>query len=139
MRIGEWRYIRDLHTRWRWVVSFTHRPLYPREWVPGTHWVGRGVGPIAGVDAVIKRKIPSPCRASNPTTIQPVAKSYTTELSRPLGSYQQCNKHLRFIKGGEFPTVRATANLSRRTLVKVKLFPCLTKHHSMKMFWGVEV
>jgi hypothetical protein len=29
----EWRYgssIFDVDTRWRWVVSFMHRPLYPR-------------------------------------------------------------------------------------------------------------
>jgi hypothetical protein len=31
--MGEWRHsytILDLGTRWRWVVSFTRRPLYPR-------------------------------------------------------------------------------------------------------------
>jgi hypothetical protein len=31
-RMGEWRYssnIVDLYTKWRWVVSFTSRPLYP--------------------------------------------------------------------------------------------------------------
>jgi hypothetical protein len=31
--MGEWRYtstILDLDTRWRWVVSFTHLPLYSR-------------------------------------------------------------------------------------------------------------
>jgi len=27
----------DLGTRWRWVVSFTSRPLYPRERAAGTH------------------------------------------------------------------------------------------------------
>jgi hypothetical protein len=33
-RTGEWRYsstILDLGTCWRWAVSFTPRPLYPRE------------------------------------------------------------------------------------------------------------
>jgi hypothetical protein len=32
-RMGEWKYsatILDLSTGWRWVVSFTYRPLYPR-------------------------------------------------------------------------------------------------------------
>jgi len=29
--------ILNLITRWRWVVSFTPRPLYPRRKVPGTH------------------------------------------------------------------------------------------------------
>jgi hypothetical protein len=35
----------DLDTRWRWVVSFTPRPLTPRDKVPGTHWIGGWVGP----------------------------------------------------------------------------------------------
>jgi hypothetical protein len=32
-RVGEWRYSStylDLGTRWRWVISFTSLPLYPR-------------------------------------------------------------------------------------------------------------
>jgi hypothetical protein len=32
------------------------RPLQPREWAPGTHWVGDLVGPRAGLDDVEKRK-----------------------------------------------------------------------------------
>jgi hypothetical protein len=42
------------------------------------------VGPRAGLDEVVKRKIPNPCRESNPRTpiVQPVAQRYTTELSR---------------------------------------------------------
>jgi hypothetical protein len=35
--MGEWRYIftfLDLGTRWRLVVSFTPRPLYPRGKIP---------------------------------------------------------------------------------------------------------
>jgi hypothetical protein len=38
----------------------------PRERAPGTHWIGGWVDPRAGLDAVAKRKIPSPCRESNP-------------------------------------------------------------------------
>jgi hypothetical protein len=41
--MGEWRYcstILDLGTRWRWVVSFTPRPLYPRGESTGTYWIG---------------------------------------------------------------------------------------------------
>jgi hypothetical protein len=59
-RMGEWRYsstILDLGTRWRWVVSYTPRPLYPEEILPGTHWIGGWVGPRAGLDVVEKRKI----------------------------------------------------------------------------------
>jgi len=49
--------------------------LYPREKAPGTHWIGSWVGPTAILDAVVMRKIPSPCWESNPRTliIQPRA------------------------------------------------------------------
>jgi hypothetical protein len=51
----------------------------PRERAPGTHWIGGWVGPRAVLDAVVKRKIPSPRRESNPRTtiIQPVVQRYT--------------------------------------------------------------
>jgi len=35
--------ILNLGTRWKWEVSFTPRPLYPRGRGPITHWIG-GVG-----------------------------------------------------------------------------------------------
>jgi hypothetical protein len=31
---------------------------------------------------MVKRKIPSPCRDSNPSIIQPIAQRYTAELSQ---------------------------------------------------------
>jgi hypothetical protein len=46
----------DLGTSWRWVVSFTPRPLYPRGKSHSTHWIGGWVGPRAGLDDVEKRK-----------------------------------------------------------------------------------
>jgi hypothetical protein len=51
----------------------------PRERASGTHWTGGWVGPRAVLDAVLKRKIPSPSRESNPRTqiVQPVAQRYT--------------------------------------------------------------
>jgi hypothetical protein len=58
----------DLGTSWRWVVSFTPRPLYPAERVPGTHWIGGCVDPTAGLDDAEKRKfltLPTP-PSSNP-------------------------------------------------------------------------
>jgi hypothetical protein len=78
-----------------WGYSFTHsltsaldgdewsasRPGHftPREIAPGTHWIGGCVGPRAVLDAVVKRKIPSPRRESKPRTaiVQPVAQRYT--------------------------------------------------------------
>jgi hypothetical protein len=51
----------------------------PRETAPGIHWIGGWVGPRAILDAVVKRKIPSPHRESNPRTpnVQPVAQRNT--------------------------------------------------------------
>jgi len=37
--------ILDLCTRCRSVVSFTPRPLYPKERAAGTQWIGGWVGP----------------------------------------------------------------------------------------------
>jgi hypothetical protein len=43
------------------------------------------VGPRARLDAVVKRKIPSPRRESKPRTliVQPVVQRYTAQLPRP--------------------------------------------------------
>jgi hypothetical protein len=38
------------------VVSFTPRPLYPRERAPGTHCIGGWVDPRAGLDNMEKWK-----------------------------------------------------------------------------------
>jgi hypothetical protein len=50
-----------------------------RERAPGTQWIGGWVGPRAVLVAVVKRKIPTPRRESNPITpiVQPVAQRYT--------------------------------------------------------------
>jgi hypothetical protein len=60
-----------------WSASH-HGRFTPRERDPLTHWIGGWVGPRAILDAVVKRKIPSPRRESNPRTpiVQPVAKRY---------------------------------------------------------------
>jgi hypothetical protein len=51
----------------------------PRTRAPGTRWIGSWVGPIDVLDAVSKRKIPSPRRDSNPEKpiVQPVVSLYT--------------------------------------------------------------
>jgi hypothetical protein len=38
----------------------------PRERASGTPWIGGWMGPRASLNAVVKRKIPSPCHDSNP-------------------------------------------------------------------------
>jgi hypothetical protein len=44
------------------------RPLYPQRKNPDTHWIGGWMGPRAVLDTVVKRKIPSSRRKSNPRT-----------------------------------------------------------------------
>jgi hypothetical protein len=59
-----------------WSASRPGR-FTPRERNPGTHWIGGWVDLRAVLDAVVKRKIPSPRRESNPRTpiVQVVAQS----------------------------------------------------------------
>jgi hypothetical protein len=86
-----------------WSASLPGR-FTPREKKPATQCIGGWVGPRAVLDTVVKRKIPSPYRESNPRTpiVQPVAQRYTdwaitvltwlskgTKLPTPLG--QQFN------------------------------------------------
>jgi hypothetical protein len=57
-----------------WLASRPSR-FTPRERALGTDWIGGWLGPRAVLDAVVKRKIPSPCQESKPRTpiVQPVA------------------------------------------------------------------
>jgi hypothetical protein len=81
--LEEWRY-RSTHSLTsaldggEWSASRPGR-FTPRVRALGTHWIGGWVGPRAVLDAVVKRKIPSPRRESNPRTpiVQPVAQRYT--------------------------------------------------------------
>jgi hypothetical protein len=58
--------------------QFHAPPALPPGRDSGTHWIGGWVGPRAVLDAVVKRKIPSPRRESNPRTpiVQPVAQRW---------------------------------------------------------------
>jgi hypothetical protein len=71
-----------------WSASRPGR-FTPKEGALGTHWIGGWVGPRAVLDAVVKKKIPSPCRESNPTTpiIQLVAQRYTEWATTALKQY----------------------------------------------------
>jgi hypothetical protein len=68
----EWRYssTRSLTSApdgSEWSASRPGR-FTPRERAPGTHCIGRRLGPRAVLDAMVKRKIPSPRRESNRRT-----------------------------------------------------------------------
>jgi hypothetical protein len=80
---GEWRYssthfLTSALDGGEWSASRPGR-FTPKEKAAGTHRIGGWVGPRAVLDAMVKRKIPSPRRESNPRTpiVQPVAQRYT--------------------------------------------------------------
>jgi hypothetical protein len=69
-------------TRWRWVVSFTPRPLYPQgknPWYPLDRRVG---GPQSRSERGGEDKNSKPLQGLEPPIFQPIAQRYTTELSR---------------------------------------------------------
>jgi hypothetical protein len=63
------------------VSGQLHSPaaLPPRERAPGTHWMGGCADARAVLDSVVKRKITSPHRETNPRNpvFQPVAQRCT--------------------------------------------------------------
>jgi hypothetical protein len=73
----------NLGARWGWVVNATLRPLYPRE-RPGTHFIGRWVGPTAGINGWAKF-LSQP--GFTPQTIQAVASSFTIYAAHPYSKY----------------------------------------------------
>jgi hypothetical protein len=90
-----------------WSASRPGR-FTPRERAPVTHWIGDWVGPRAGLDVVLRRKIPSPCRDLNPdhSARSPVLYHWAIPAN---GGKVKC---------------------------KVVPVPFLTEHHAMKAYWG---
>jgi hypothetical protein len=78
--------ILDLGTRWRWVFSFTARPLYPKEkrsWYPLDRRLG---GPQRRSERGGEENNSQPLQGLEPPIIQPVAPCYITELSQLLNT-----------------------------------------------------
>jgi hypothetical protein len=74
--------ILDFGTRWRWVVSFTSRPLYPQgksRWYPLDRRLG---GPQSWYGRGGEEKNSQPLPGLKPTIIQLTAQRYITELSQ---------------------------------------------------------
>jgi hypothetical protein len=67
--------IHNLRTRWEWAVSFTSKPLYSRERVFGTHWIGDCVGPRPSLDVWVRDKSLA------------FARNWTTFLRHPIRSF----------------------------------------------------
>jgi hypothetical protein len=74
--------ILHLGTRWRWVVGFTPRPLYPQGETPWYPLDMRLAGTQSRSGRGGKKKNSQPLPGLELPIIQPVAQRYTTELSR---------------------------------------------------------
>jgi hypothetical protein len=74
--------ILDLGTRWRWVVSFTPRLLYPRGKIPGYPLDRRLGGPQCRSGRGGEEKNSQPLPGLEPPIIQPVAQRYTTNKGK---------------------------------------------------------
>jgi hypothetical protein len=73
--------ILELGTRWRWVVSFKRRPLYPQE-KSRRHPLDRSLGgPQSRSGSGCTEKNSQPLPEIEPPIIQPVAQCYTTKLA----------------------------------------------------------
>jgi hypothetical protein len=76
--------ILDLGTRWRWVVSFTTRLLYPQGNSP-RYPLDRRLGrPQSRSGRGGEQKNSQPLTGLEPPIIQPTAQRYTAELCRLL-------------------------------------------------------
>jgi hypothetical protein len=83
--------ILDLGTRWRWVVNFTPRPLYPwgrSPWYPLDRRLG---GPQSLSERGGEEKNSQSLPGLEHPIIQPVAQHYTTEL--PGSSHHTATDH----------------------------------------------
>jgi hypothetical protein len=74
--------ILDLGTRWRWVVSFTPRPLYLQGKSPWYPLDRKLDGPQSRPGRGGEEKNSQPLPGLEPPIIQPVAQRYTIELFR---------------------------------------------------------
>jgi hypothetical protein len=72
----------DLDTRRRWVVSFTPRPLYPQGKCPWYPLDRRLCGPQNRTGRGGEDKNSQSLPELEPPIIKPVARVYTTKLSR---------------------------------------------------------
>jgi hypothetical protein len=87
------------------VWSASHPEHFtPRERAPGTHWTGGWVGPRDVLDAVVKRKIPSPHQETQfyktpklNTNITPEACQDITDFIKRMYMYN-CYSNVRDIR-----------------------------------------
>jgi hypothetical protein len=91
LRQGDSPWGSDLGTRWKWVISFTPRPLCPQEKGPRYTLDRRLRRPQNRSGHSVEEKISNPHRESNPdhSFVQPVASHYTDWTNPALASNQK--------------------------------------------------
>jgi hypothetical protein len=114
--LGEWKYsvthsLTLVLDRGEWSASRPSR-FTLKERDPVTPWIGGWVVPRAVLDALMKRKIPSPRRESKPRTL--------------VCNINSCQMNFKV-------TVKFPMWLSTTTLRRVS---CLIKHYAIKTCWG---
>jgi hypothetical protein len=100
-----------------WLASRLGR-FIPRERVPDTYWIWGWVGPRAGLDAVVKRKIPSPCRDlvnTNYNVLQSFPKYRMSGLKRQWN--KTLEKFIYFENTGPTKFLMCSGNLNMAPLV----------------------
>jgi hypothetical protein len=80
----------DLGTSWRWVVSFTSLPLYPRERAPGIHFIRGWVNPRSGLDHMEKWKFLTLPEIELPPPGRP-ARSQSLSVKKMEHTARGCN------------------------------------------------
>jgi hypothetical protein len=86
-------------TKWRWVVSFTLRPLTPAERARGTPWIRDWVDPNSNLEAAEKKEMSFLCQNLNPD-VHPIACRYT-DWANKSSLY---GLHLSYLKIHEYRT-----------------------------------
>jgi hypothetical protein len=154
-RIGEWRYssahyLTSALDGGEWSASHPGR-FTLTERIPRTHWIGDWVGHSrSGRDG--EEKNSQPLLGLEPLMIQSVVQRCTTELS---GCKKIATIDIKFVNRTTEYTLlhedileglnvgpvenKVTQCKEDGRHEKVKLSLCLTKHHALKTYWGLEV
>jgi hypothetical protein len=128
----EWRCsatILDFGTRWRWVISFTSRPLYPWRNPPGTYWIGGCMGLRAVLDFVRKRKL-SPAEIRNPV-VQPISRRNTNSAG-PIGTLERKPAHFNHEIRGVYTSETSSALPTRYNEPRAGSTCTMNQHWSLK-------
>jgi hypothetical protein len=118
---------------------------------PWYHWIGSWVDPRAVLDAVVKRKIPSPRQESNPKTptVQPVGQRYTDwlPLVHMLGHLNQFPTFIPYFYKIHFDILPSTPgsptslpltfiDQNSKCFFHLSYAPCIFFIPSINQFWG---